>query len=139
MYHAWKEDPESVHVSWRSVFSRMDAGALPGQSFMPPPTIHSGQTLASSAVPAGQTSLSVAGQSEITKVMQLIHAYQVGTCCSSFLIATAVHTPCAGCTEPICTAHEWDCHRWCLLLCSVHLPAIMRGSHLYARLGGPLT
>ena len=76
MYHSWKADPESVHVSWRSVFARMDAGALPGQSFVPPPSLNAGQSLQASAVPAGGVSLSQAGQEEVTKVMQLINAYQ---------------------------------------------------------------
>ena len=57
MYHSWKADPESVHVSWRSVFARMDAGALPGQSFVPPPSLNAGQSLQASAVPAGGVSL----------------------------------------------------------------------------------
>ena len=76
MYYSWKEDPSSVHASWRSVFSRMDAGALPGQSFVPPPSLNAGQSLASSAVPAGAVGLSAAAQSDVTKVMQLINAYQ---------------------------------------------------------------
>ena len=64
MYHTWKEDPEAVHASWRSVFARMDAGALPGQTFTPPPTIESGQSLQASAVPAA--GLNAAGQQEVS-------------------------------------------------------------------------
>merc|ERR1719482_863973 len=53
MYYQWKDDPSSVHASWRSVFARMDAGALPGQSFVPPPSINAGASLSSAVVPAG--------------------------------------------------------------------------------------
>ena len=76
MYHAWKESPESVHASWRSVFARMDAGALPGQSFVPPPTLNAGHSLQSAAIPTQKMPMSLAGQAEVTKVMQLIQAYQ---------------------------------------------------------------
>ena len=79
MYHAWKEDPKSVHVSWQSVFSKMDAGALPGQSFVPPPSINAGATLSTAVVPTG--GLATSGASEdstfMLKVTQLIHAYQM--------------------------------------------------------------
>ena len=77
MYAAWKQSPESVHKSWQSVFSRMDAGALPGQSFVPPPSLNAGATLSAAVVPAGGVSMSPADQSEQVRVMQLIHAYQV--------------------------------------------------------------
>ena len=76
MYHAWKESPESVHVSWRSVFARMDAGALPGQTFAPPPSIAAGQSLEASAVPEGGPSLmSADGVDEKAKVAQLIQEF----------------------------------------------------------------
>lgn len=79
MYHAWKANPESVHASWQSVFKRMDGGALPGQAFAPPPTINAGESLSTSAVPAGGSALSTGGEdtSFMLKVMQLIHAYQL--------------------------------------------------------------
>ena len=77
MYHAWKQDPSSVHVSWQSVFARMDAGAVPGQTFVPPPSINAGATLQTAVVPAGQVSLSSGGGDMLqTKVLNLIHAYQ---------------------------------------------------------------
>jgi 2-oxoglutarate dehydrogenase E1 component len=76
MYHAWRSDPESVHVSWRSVFARMDAGAAPGQGFVPPPTINAGATLQTAVVPSGQVSLAAPGDMLQTKVLNLIHAYQ---------------------------------------------------------------
>ena len=57
MYHAWRADPSSVHVSWQSVFARLDAGAAPGQSFVPPPNINAGASLTTAAVPSGNVSL----------------------------------------------------------------------------------
>ncbi|KAM5442072.1 2-oxoglutarate dehydrogenase E1 component [Microsporum ferrugineum] len=40
MYVAWKEDPQSVHVSWRTYFHNMEEGKMPiSQAFQPPPTI----------------------------------------------------------------------------------------------------
>ncbi|DAA75641.1 TPA_exp: Uncharacterized protein A8136_1363 [Trichophyton benhamiae CBS 112371] len=40
MYMAWKEDPQSVHVSWRTYFHNMEEGKMPiSQAFQPPPTI----------------------------------------------------------------------------------------------------
>eukprot|EP00966_Prymnesium_polylepis_P189949 4401557-Prymnesium_polylepis.1 len=76
MYAAWKQSPDSVHKSWQSVFARMDAGAAPGQSFVPPPSLNAGATLSSAVVPAGNSAMAV-NQSEQVRVMQLIHAYQV--------------------------------------------------------------
>ena len=77
MYHAWRADPSSVHVSWQSVFARLDAGAAPGQSFVPPPNLNAGASLQSSAVPRGDVSLASPQQSsDVTKVLQMIHAYQ---------------------------------------------------------------
>ena len=80
MYAAWRQSPDSVHKSWQSVFARMDAGALPGQSFVPPPDINAGATLTSAVVPAGSVSFSgdlSVGQSDQVRVMQLIQAFQV--------------------------------------------------------------
>jgi len=75
MYAAWQQSPESVHKSWQSVFARMDAGAKPGQSFIPPPNINAGATLKASAVPSGAVEMS--NQPDQVRVMQLIQAYQV--------------------------------------------------------------
>lgn len=38
MYRSWKEDPNSVHVSWRAYFSGMDRGLKSQDAFQPPPT-----------------------------------------------------------------------------------------------------
>ncbi len=80
MYHAWRQDPESVHASWRSVFARMDAGAPPGATFAPPPGLRAGETLQAAAVPEAALAPSAGanrGETDYMKVMQLIHAYQV--------------------------------------------------------------
>ena len=93
MYEAWKEDPSSVHASWRSVFESADAGAPPGATFAPPPTINAGQSLVAAAEARGDPKWSPAASSgsalrrratggmeveatDALKVMQLIHAYQ---------------------------------------------------------------
>jgi len=82
MYNAWKKDPASVHVSWQSFFSSMEAGAPPGAAFTPPPSIRAGQSLAAAAVssePAHRPHELARGEGEerdILKVMQLVHAYE---------------------------------------------------------------
>lgn len=38
MYRSWKQDPNSVHVSWRTYFSGMDRGLKSQDAFRPPPT-----------------------------------------------------------------------------------------------------
>ena len=53
MYNAWQQSPDSVHVSWRSLFSQIDAGALPSHAFIPPSGLHIGATLESAG--AAQT------------------------------------------------------------------------------------
>lgn len=40
MYRLWKQDPQSVHPSWRVYFSGMDKGLTSSQSFQPPPTTY---------------------------------------------------------------------------------------------------
>ena len=50
MYAAWKDDPASVHASWRAFFARVDAGAPPGATFIPPPTLNAGASLQAAAV-----------------------------------------------------------------------------------------
>lgn len=78
MYMQWKEDPQSVHVSWQVYFKNMESGDMPiSQAFTPPPTLvpnAAGGVLSSAldGVPASQGS-------EITnhlKVQLLCRAYQ---------------------------------------------------------------
>ena len=47
MYNAWQQSPNSVHASWRSLFSRIDGGAPPGHTFLPPPGLNVGAALES--------------------------------------------------------------------------------------------
>ncbi|KAL0589809.1 hypothetical protein ABG067_002034 [Albugo candida] len=42
MYTSWKEDPKSVHTSWNVYFEQVESGAVPGEAFIPPPSIQSG-------------------------------------------------------------------------------------------------
>ncbi|ODV90195.1 hypothetical protein CANCADRAFT_31230 [Tortispora caseinolytica NRRL Y-17796] len=39
MYHAWKQDPTSVHISWQCYFKNLDSGVAPSQAFQAPPTL----------------------------------------------------------------------------------------------------
>jgi len=72
MYAAYKASPESVHVSWRSVFAAMDKGVPAGAIFTPPPTINAGATLTSAAVAPADA----AAAQDHVKVMQLVQAFQ---------------------------------------------------------------
>ena len=51
----------------------MDADALPGQTFTPPPTISAGQSLEAAAVPPAGIAKD---STDHIKLVQLIHAYQ---------------------------------------------------------------
>lgn len=77
MYLAWKKDPESVHVSWRTYFHNMEEGSMPiSQAFQPPPTIVPTPT---GGVPQHMPQVgSVAGTdvSNHLKVQLLVRAYQ---------------------------------------------------------------
>jgi hypothetical protein len=55
----------------------MDSGALPGQTFTPPPSIRSGESLTSAAAPQTQPATANASAVEHMKVMQLVMAFQV--------------------------------------------------------------
>ena len=61
MYKAWRQDPQSVHVSWRAYFSGLDGGVAPEHAFQPPPNLF---TVPQPA--GGSPSLHVSGQSELT-------------------------------------------------------------------------
>lgn len=39
MYQAWRQDPNSVHVSWNAYFKNLDSGAAPSAAFVAPPTL----------------------------------------------------------------------------------------------------
>ncbi|KDO18931.1 hypothetical protein SPRG_15789, partial [Saprolegnia parasitica CBS 223.65] len=44
MYRSWTKDPSSVHKSWDVYFRQVDQGAVPGEAFIPPPTVQAGVT-----------------------------------------------------------------------------------------------
>lgn len=39
MYEAWRQDPNSVHVSWNSYFKNLDGGVPASSAFVAPPTL----------------------------------------------------------------------------------------------------
>uniref|UniRef100_A0A060SXT5 2-oxoglutarate dehydrogenase, mitochondrial n=1 Tax=Blastobotrys adeninivorans TaxID=409370 RepID=A0A060SXT5_BLAAD len=72
MYHAWKQDPASVHVSWQAYFGNMESGSSAVNAFRPPPTIVPGSSGAASPS-AGLTGDSLMDH---LKVQLLVRAYQ---------------------------------------------------------------
>lgn len=80
MYRAWKQDPESVHISWQVYFKNLDGGAPPSSAFTPPPTISPGVI----PVPTGGapslmpgTGVGTADVTDHLKVQLLVRAFQV--------------------------------------------------------------
>jgi 2-oxoglutarate dehydrogenase E1 component len=78
MYHSWRQDPKSVHVSWDAYFSNIENGLDSSSSFQTPPTISKGfliNDLSSngkvSSVPRGGSTIE-----ESLKVMLLIRSFQ---------------------------------------------------------------
>ncbi|KAK6377086.1 2-oxoglutarate dehydrogenase E1 component [Lithohypha guttulata] len=86
MYMAWKEDPSSVHVSWRAYFTNMENGTMPvSRAFQPPPGLISESGSDGQYTPSTSTSTSTSpgvGMSTGTdvgahlKVQLLVRAYQ---------------------------------------------------------------
>lgn len=76
MYAAWKEDPNSVHVSWQAYFSNMESDAPASQAYVPPPTI---VPTPSGGVPSVVPGRATSGNGIIDhlKVQLLVRAYQV--------------------------------------------------------------
>lgn len=76
---AWKDDPSSVHISWRVYFKNMENGDMPtSQAFQPPPNLVSSQA---GGKPHHMSGASLAtGQGEDVsnhlKVQLLVRAYQ---------------------------------------------------------------
>jgi len=80
MYMEWKQDPSSVHVSWRSYFKNMESGDMPvSRAFTPPPTI---VPQPAGGVPTpnfGVGASAGSGDHDVTnhlKVQLLVRAYQ---------------------------------------------------------------
>ncbi|RLN71387.1 hypothetical protein BBJ28_00015756, partial [Nothophytophthora sp. Chile5] len=72
MYSSWKTDPQSVHKSWDVYFRQIESGSVPGEAFIPPPTIQAGVTPVRSV--GGAPSLD---QNDALGLSYLIRAYQV--------------------------------------------------------------
>ncbi|KAH6990372.1 thiamine diphosphate-binding protein [Ilyonectria sp. MPI-CAGE-AT-0026] len=77
MYMQWKQDPESVHVSWQIYFRNMESGDMPvSQAFQPPPNLVPNMT---GGVPRLSGTLAMEDGSDVTnhlKVQLLVRAYQ---------------------------------------------------------------
>ncbi|OQS07064.1 2-oxoglutarate dehydrogenase E1 component [Thraustotheca clavata] len=73
MYKTWSKDPTSVHKSWDVYFRQVEDGAIPGEAFIPPPTIQAGVT----PVARGAVSQEVLGGiNHALGLSYLIRAYQ---------------------------------------------------------------
>jgi len=72
MYRSWKHDPSSVHSSWASFFSNIEAGIPPGSAFQQPPTFS--QLSDVTSIPSENISRAI---SESMRILLLIRAYQV--------------------------------------------------------------
>ncbi|GMM52050.1 alpha-ketoglutarate dehydrogenase [Starmerella bacillaris] len=78
MYEAYKQDPNSVHASWRAYFNNMDAGVTPGAAFQAPP--HTGSlsgSVQSTIAPTGKESGMNKEVQNHLKAQMLVRAYQV--------------------------------------------------------------
>lgn len=72
MYDAWREDPNSVHASWRAYFNNLEKGQPSARAFQSPPNLTLG---AVDNVPkAGEGSVEVLDH---LKAQMLVRAYQV--------------------------------------------------------------
>ncbi|KAL6922664.1 hypothetical protein FSST1_006690 [Fusarium sambucinum] len=74
MFKSWKENPESVHVSWRTYFRNMEDRSRPAsEAFQPPPgLLSSRETPATPGIDPGQAAEVVLH----LKVQHLVRAYQ---------------------------------------------------------------
>jgi len=77
MYMQWKEDPSSVHVSWRVYFNNMESGDMPmSKAFQPPPTIMPAPEGVAPTFQAGTEASSDDHTTKHLKVQLLCRAYQ---------------------------------------------------------------
>eukprot|EP00939_MAST-03C_sp_MAST-3C-sp1_P003169 g3169.t1 len=68
MYGIWKADPNSVHASWNSYFSNVEAGIPTANAFSFPPDLQVGQTKAAP--------VSNAASSDAIRLVHMIYAFQ---------------------------------------------------------------
>jgi len=73
MYDSWRRDPSSVHGSWQSYFSNLDAGVHPAEAFASLPNINGGITPSVSVATSGGVPM----KSDSLGLSYLISAYQV--------------------------------------------------------------
>lgn len=74
MYEQWKQDPSSVHASWRAFFELEGRGYGKGTSYTPPPGMNAATPVASSDVPGDMSLDDILFH---VKVERLIRAYEV--------------------------------------------------------------
>lgn len=75
MYSNWKANPQSVHKSWDVYFRGVESGKVPGEAFIPPPTIQSG---VKPIIGTGEASaVGTSGHNDALGLSYLIRAYQV--------------------------------------------------------------
>ncbi|DAZ93464.1 TPA: hypothetical protein N0F65_006523 [Lagenidium giganteum] len=74
MYANWQANPQSVHKSWDVYFRGIESGAVPGEAFIPPPTIQAGVTPVQSVRAAAGVS---SDHNDALGLSYLIRAYQV--------------------------------------------------------------
>lgn len=75
MHEAWKKDPNSVHVSWKSYFENLENG-LGEHSFISPPTIDPRSSVSQSLSSSTGRSSNSDETQESLMIIQLIRAYQ---------------------------------------------------------------
>lgn len=78
MYLAWKDNPESVHISWQVYFKNIESGDMPlAQAFQAPPTIvPTAEGGMASIMPGAGTSAASNDVTKHLKVQLLVRAYQ---------------------------------------------------------------
>ena len=69
--------PCSVHKSWDVYFRQVESGAVPGEAFIPPPTIQSGVKPVQSVGVATAGAASSVDHNDALGLSYLIRAYQV--------------------------------------------------------------
>ncbi|KAI9297678.1 2-oxoglutarate dehydrogenase E1 component [Neoconidiobolus thromboides FSU 785] len=74
MYNSWRNDPNSVHLSWQIYFKNMSNGQSPSASYSAPPTLVSTSSVGN--LPLGATSSSPEVVDHL-KIQLLVRAYQV--------------------------------------------------------------
>lgn len=73
LHEMWKEDPDSVHVSWKAFFENLEDGDTPGEANALPPSLHGG---GATTIEQENNPTAVAARDHM-KLLLLVRAYQV--------------------------------------------------------------